>query len=364
VAYLISDILDDEEARIPAMGRVNPLALPFPAAAKTGTSNDFRDNWTVGYTPGLVVGVWTGNTDNSEMLDISGLTGAAPLWSTYVQGVYSDYDLLADLGNNGAQPPTEFVAPPGLEKRPICNLSGITIGATECSLSDSEWFLTGNQPVQSTPIPDPEFVSWERVEPAVWRIPAVLLPGTPGDTITASVGGESPPPTRYCTFTQNASFAELPPDTAPLLFLTPPRNQESMDAAYDWAEDRDLPILPRESCTEDLLTAAAHNPLVPAVWGITSPKAGDTVSGILPIVGTASFNTAEVSFYKVEIAYGTNPGEWVTLGETHSDPVANNTLETLVAAAFPPGEYFLRLVVIMRDGNNVGEPHVIPIVIE
>ena len=60
VAYLVSDILDDDAARVPAMGRNNPLDLPFPAAAKTGTTNDFRDNWTMGYTPGLVVGVWDG----------------------------------------------------------------------------------------------------------------------------------------------------------------------------------------------------------------------------------------------------------------------------------------------------------------
>src|SRR5690606_40574795 len=77
VAYLISDILDDDRARLPAMGSPNPMELPFPAAAKTGTTNDFRDNWTMGYTPGLVIGVWTGNTDNSPMTNISGLEGAA-----------------------------------------------------------------------------------------------------------------------------------------------------------------------------------------------------------------------------------------------------------------------------------------------
>src|SRR5690606_35682525 len=93
VAFLISDILDDDAARVPAMGQNNPLALPFPAAAKTGTTNDFRDNWTVGYTPGLAVGVWTGNTDNSEMIDVTGLTGAAPLWSAYMQAVYGNPDL-------------------------------------------------------------------------------------------------------------------------------------------------------------------------------------------------------------------------------------------------------------------------------
>ena len=90
VAFLVTDILDDDAARVPAMGRDNPLALPFPAAAKTGTTNDYRDNWTVGYTPGLVVGVWAGNADNSPMVDISGLTGAAPLWSDFMQSVYNN----------------------------------------------------------------------------------------------------------------------------------------------------------------------------------------------------------------------------------------------------------------------------------
>ncbi|MEJ2752992.1 MAG: PBP1A family penicillin-binding protein, partial [Chloroflexota bacterium] len=104
VAYLISDILDDDAARVPAMGQENPLALPFPAAAKTGTTNDFRDNWTVGYTPGLVVGVWTGNTDNSEMIDVSGLSGAAPLWSDYMQAIYSNPEMLQTLVVNGTPP--------------------------------------------------------------------------------------------------------------------------------------------------------------------------------------------------------------------------------------------------------------------
>jgi membrane peptidoglycan carboxypeptidase len=73
--FLISDILDDDAARVPAMGRDNPLALPFPAAVKTGTTNDSVTTGRLAYTPSLVVGVWTGNTDNSEMINISGLTG-------------------------------------------------------------------------------------------------------------------------------------------------------------------------------------------------------------------------------------------------------------------------------------------------
>ena len=128
VAFLISDILDDDDARVPAMGYENPLALPFPAAAKTGTTNDYRDNWTMGYTPGLAVGVWTGNTDNSEMLDISGLTGAAPLWSDYMQAVYGNYEMLEILTVNGAPPPAEFLPPPGLFERPLCRLGSVTVG--------------------------------------------------------------------------------------------------------------------------------------------------------------------------------------------------------------------------------------------
>ncbi len=141
VAYLISDILDDDAARAPAMGTDNPLALPFPAAAKTGTTNDFRDNWTMGYTPGLAVGVWTGNTDNSEMIDISGLTGAAPLWSDYMQAVYADPGLLDTLQVNGQPPAREFTPPPGLTQKPLCALNSVTVGATECSPSGSEWML-------------------------------------------------------------------------------------------------------------------------------------------------------------------------------------------------------------------------------
>ncbi|MFZ0544283.1 MAG: hypothetical protein WAM60_02520, partial [Candidatus Promineifilaceae bacterium] len=202
-----------------------------------------------------------------------------------------------------------------------------------------------------------------QIEPAIWRIPAVLLPPLPEETVTASLNGEALPPPPYCHFAQGTAYDQLPPDAAPLLFLTPPRNTESLEEAYKWADDHDLQVLPQSACTEEILTAV-RDPLVPAIWRITSPKAGDTVSGILPIVGTADFDRSQVSFYKVEIAYASSPGDWITLGETHSDPVVNNTLETLVAAAFPPGDYFIHLVVVMKDGNYAGEPHVIPITIE
>ena len=66
-------------------GRNSLLNLPFQVAAKTGTTNDFRDNWTLGYTPDLVTGVWVGNADYTPMVNTTGLTGAAPIWSSFMQ---------------------------------------------------------------------------------------------------------------------------------------------------------------------------------------------------------------------------------------------------------------------------------------
>jgi penicillin-binding protein 1C len=78
-AYLISDILSDNDARSLAFGAESPLRFEFPVACKTGTSSDFRDNWAFGYTPEFTVGIWVGNLDGSPMQSVSGVTGAAPV---------------------------------------------------------------------------------------------------------------------------------------------------------------------------------------------------------------------------------------------------------------------------------------------
>jgi membrane peptidoglycan carboxypeptidase len=84
-AFLISSILSDNDARSWMFGRNSLLNLPFQVAAKTGTTNDFRDNWTMGYTPDLVTGVWVGNADYTPMVNTTGLSGAAPIWSAFMQ---------------------------------------------------------------------------------------------------------------------------------------------------------------------------------------------------------------------------------------------------------------------------------------
>ncbi|MBE7472244.1 MAG: PBP1A family penicillin-binding protein [Anaerolineales bacterium] len=158
-AYLITSILSDNYARRSTFGAGSPLNLTRPAAAKTGTTQDWRDNWTVGYTPDLVVGVWAGNADNEPMRHISGVTGAAPIW----------HDLMEEL--HKTIPVHDFAQPNGFIEKTICadnglipvssvkyQVSGITPPASSpprlsasqlpvaCSHTISELFISGTEP--------------------------------------------------------------------------------------------------------------------------------------------------------------------------------------------------------------------------
>jgi penicillin-binding protein 1C len=79
-AYLLADMLSDNQARAGTFGLNSYLAFDFPVACKTGTSSNYRDNWTFGFTPEFTVGVWVGNPDSSPMRGITGVTGAAPIF--------------------------------------------------------------------------------------------------------------------------------------------------------------------------------------------------------------------------------------------------------------------------------------------
>lgn len=368
VAFMISDILADDNARLPAMGRNNPLDLPFPAAVKTGTTNDYRDNWTMGYTPGLVVGVWAGNTDNSEMINVTGLTGAAPLWNSFMQAVYNDYELMNVLGNGTALPPTEFVAPPGVEKRPICAITSAALGSTACTGGGQEWFITQGANTVATPTTSPENVAWVELDPALVRIAFVNLPPFPLEMVEAIADNpDALPLLPYCHFPAGTAVLDLPAEATEQVFLKGPRNEESKKAAYEWGLANNIAVIPYQACNEELL-ALSRDPNAPAVWRISSPKANEKLDGVLPIIGTADFDPSKVQFYKIELGIiqnnDPNNVQWLTLGETHTTPVVNGQLETLYAAGLAPGNYYLRLIVVLWDGNYVGEPHTIPITIE
>ena len=84
-AHLVTDILSDNSARIATFGLSSALATRGFAAVKTGTSKDLRDNWCIGFTDRFTVGVWVGNASGEPMHDVSGISGAAPVWRTLVQ---------------------------------------------------------------------------------------------------------------------------------------------------------------------------------------------------------------------------------------------------------------------------------------
>jgi len=127
-AWWVTDILSDPVARLQAFGRYGPLEREYPVAAKTGTSTGFRDNWTVGYTGEWAVGVWVGNFDGRPMGDVSGVTGAGPLWA----------DIMDRVTNGWSTP---FADPQGVERTPICALSGLAAGR-HCPTVVDEWLAT------------------------------------------------------------------------------------------------------------------------------------------------------------------------------------------------------------------------------
>lgn len=114
-AYEMTDVLSDNNARctpqVCEFGQISPLVLDRPAAAKTGTTSDWTDNWTLGYTPQIVTGVWTGNPDHSSMINVTGIVGAAPIWHDFMESAFSLLNL----------PPEAFAQPPGLIRSAQCS---------------------------------------------------------------------------------------------------------------------------------------------------------------------------------------------------------------------------------------------------
>ena len=135
VAYLITDILSDRYARMHAFGASSVLDLDRPAAAKTGTTSNWRDNWTVGYTPDRVVGVWVGNADGQPMEAISGVSGAGPVWHEVM------------LAAHRGLAPHAFARPAGIVELSICAEGGLLPSAA-CPATRLERFVAGTQPTR------------------------------------------------------------------------------------------------------------------------------------------------------------------------------------------------------------------------
>lgn len=158
---LLTDILSDEAARAPAFGLDNALRLPFPVAAKTGTSHAFVDNWTIGFTAERTVAVWAGNFDGRPMRGVSGISGAAPTFARVMARAMR------------AVSPRPLVDRGRFATARVCALSGARAGAA-CRSTVDEIFLPGTAPVDPCPMHrhdgpggldvGPEFYGWAAAE--------------------------------------------------------------------------------------------------------------------------------------------------------------------------------------------------------
>jgi membrane carboxypeptidase/penicillin-binding protein len=137
VAFILTDTLSDNNARTPAFGRHSVSNIPgHQVAVKTGTTQNLRDNWTIGYTKDLLVASWVGNNNNSPMSYVaSGITGASPIWNTIMSS------LLAN------QPPHQFQPPSSLKKVAICPATG-TLSCESCP-GRTEYFIPGTEPTKA-----------------------------------------------------------------------------------------------------------------------------------------------------------------------------------------------------------------------
>ncbi|HKY36826.1 MAG TPA: penicillin-binding protein 1C [Polyangiaceae bacterium] len=139
LAALLSDVLSDDAARAAGFGRDSVLTFPFPVAAKTGTSKGFRDNWALGYTHEVTVGVWVGNFDGAPLRDASGITAAGP--------AFHELMLVAMQGRE----PAPLFDPDLLARAEICALSGKAPGPY-CRARRLERFAPGHLPSESCDI--------------------------------------------------------------------------------------------------------------------------------------------------------------------------------------------------------------------
>jgi 1A family penicillin-binding protein len=217
VAYLISDMLSDDMARLPAFGEGSALSLSRPAAAKTGTTGDWRDNWTIGYTPDLCIGVWVGNSDNSPMRDVSGISGAAPIW----------HDIMEEALQG--TPPAGFRRPEGLMEVTICSVSG-QLASAYCTRVRQELFVQGSNPTETCAVH--RLVTLDRrtrrpadpnsdVSTTVQRV-CTVLPASAAEWIMDQGPQDS---VCYCTDDQVQTATESRPASPQLLLVSPQPDQ-------------------------------------------------------------------------------------------------------------------------------------------
>ena len=302
-AYLITSILSDAKARAPMFGSDSILNLPFQAAAKTGTTNDYKDNWTIGYSPDLVVGVWVGNADNTAMVDTSGISGAAPIWAEYMN--YA----VPYLTNNT---PSSFIRPAGIEDKVICTLSGAE-PSQYCQDQRSEIFAAGEGPLPK--------------EEDLWKMAQV-------DTWTNLSASPA------CQDFSAEKYVLNVTDPWAIKWIT------ENDAGKSWAKkngfESGVIFVPSRACKAD-------DPRPTLIFVGLEDRQTITTS---PLNIYAVINaTANFESYALEYGIGENPSAWMSLVAPGGSPSGSTQkLLTWDVSNLPPGIITLRLY--MKSNNN------------
>ena len=224
LAYLANHVLSDETARWPSLGHPNSLEVGRPAAVKNGQTKEGKDSWSVGYTPGLVIGTWIGNTDPLSQEKISA-NWAAGLWHALIQYTHRD------------QPVEDWAAPAGISQLQVCDPSGL-LPTSNCPNVVNEISLTGNEPT----VPDTLFQTFQ-VNRETGRLATLL---TPAELVDEKV------------------YMVLPSE------------------AQAWAQQSGIPSAPQ---AYDVIDFSAS--VIPDL-AITSPEMFDSVSGKISVQGRAS----------------------------------------------------------------------------
>jgi penicillin-binding protein 1C len=181
-AYWITDILSDDYAREYIFGRGGHLEFPFPVAVKTGTSQAYHDNWTIGYTRDVTVGVWVGNFDRTPLKSSTGVTGAAPIFHAVMLAATRRFHPAEGGG------PEIMKRPGDLVPHDVCALSGMPANAW-CPAREREWLPpASNPPCSWHHLSDdrllvfwpPEFRQWAR-QNGLAEMPAVLSARQPSE---------------------------------------------------------------------------------------------------------------------------------------------------------------------------------------
>jgi membrane peptidoglycan carboxypeptidase len=286
LAYLMNDILSDRQARWAAFGHPNALELSNdrPAAAKTGTTDDWCDAWTVGYTPQIVTGVWVGNSDNSEMDNVPGSRGAAPIWHAVMEYALQGDEIVP------------FTRPEGLIEMPVCSVSGLL--PNEHCPTVMELFIPGTEPT---------------VRDSIHR--AFMVNRETGLLCTVFT------PPELC---EERVYHVYPPEAADWLASLP--------------EDRRPPTPPTQYDT--IYGPSASGSEV----GITHPSPYSYVSGgVITVTGSA--RGGDFNFYRLAFGSGLNPTDWVQIGPDHPNQIDNNVLEYWDLTGLE-GLYSLQLTVV------------------